>query len=366
MTFSTSELSSSPFSFEQLPRHVERCLNDYFQHRWDEITKIGSPVVEAMSILKNYVLNGGKRIRPMYAWVGFSSSYGWERTEFTPQAVLQAVSSLEFIQACALIHDDYIDSSDTRRGHPTVHRQAENIHNQRRWSGSSQHFGASLSILIGDMAMVWADDMFHSTNLPTDALTRARIPWEAMRTEVIGGQLLDIINEHSADESIDRAHNVNRYKTAAYTIERPLHIGAALAGASEKTIAALRAYGQDIGIAFQLRDDLLGVFGDPTITGKPAGDDLREGKRTVLIATALTLDPQRSDYIRTHLGQVTEAEDIAQLAQTLRDTGVEEHMEQLISSLTESGIAHLEQCDLAPGGRDALIQLAHRATARRT
>ena len=160
---------------------------------------------------------------------------------------------------------------------------------------------------------------------------------------------------------------MNRFKTAAYTIERPLHLGAALAGADAATIAALRAYGTDIGVAFQLRDDQLGVFGDPGVTGKPAGDDLREGKRTVLIATALQLaDAATADYIRGRLGRVSDPDEIAELTAAIAATGAAERVEKLIGELTASGLARIAGLGLPDGSEEALRGLAMQATARRT
>ena len=159
---------------------------------------------------------------------------------------------------------------------------------------------------------------------------------------------------------------VNRYKTAAYTIERPLHLGATIAGADDETIAAFRGYGRDIGIAFQLRDDLLGVFGDPAITGKPAGDDLREGKRTVLYATALELlDANDADELRTGVGTATDPKVLQRLADLIRQSGAEDAVEERINRLTASGIAHLDTAGITAEARQALSELAHKATDRR-
>lgn len=361
------EIAKAPYALGEIPAKVEESLRKFFAARRPEIAAIGEPVTEAVGFLEDFTLNGGKRIRPLFAWCGFGAAGGFENGEYNPERVLEAVSSLELIQACALIHDDYIDSSDTRRGAPTVHRRAERLHAERDFNGSSEHFGVSVCILAGDMAMVWADDMFHGCGLETDAISRAFEPWRAMRTEVIGGQLLDIHNEATGTDSLELAQNVNRFKTAAYTIERPLHIGAALAGADEATITALRAYGRDIGIAFQLRDDLLGVFGDPEVTGKPAGDDLREGKRTVLIALALQhADEETAALIREGVGNVTDPADIARLAQAIESTGAADEVEALIEQLTASGLSHLNDVELAEGARENLEALAHKATARRT
>ena len=201
------------------------------------------------------------------------------------------------------------------------------------------------------------------------ALERAAEPWVGMRTEVIGGQLLDMMLESLGSESVEMANRVNRYKTAAYTIERPLHLGAALAGADEATIDAFRGYGRDIGIAFQLRDDMLGVFGDPAVTGKPAGDDLREGKRTELFATALAMleesHPDSAQELRAGIGQVEEEAELRRLAELIRESGAEDAVEQRIQQLTASGLGYLDGAGIDDATVDALTVLARKATDRR-
>ncbi|MDK8625383.1 polyprenyl synthetase family protein [Corynebacterium appendicis] len=351
-----------------IPAAVERELEVFFQENAAKINQIGAPVAEAVGHLRDFVLGGGKRIRPTYGWVGYAASAGKNCAE-SPNAVLRAVSALELIQACALIHDDIIDASDTRRGKPTVHRAISAEHAKRSWHGDSDTFGENVAILIGDLALAWADDIWRYSGVSDEALKRAAEPWRGMRAEVIGGQILDIALEASGSESVELADSVNRYKTAAYTVERPLHLGAALAGAGEETIAALRGYGRDIGIAFQLRDDLLGVFGDPAITGKPAGDDLREGKRTVLYALALRAaddsDPAAAKKLRTGIGTATDADDIAELARIIETTGAVDVTEDRITRLTESGLKHLESADFTADAVETLTALAIKSTARR-
>ena len=231
----------------QVPGIVTTHLAEFFAAQRPAIAPLGDAVGSAVTLLENYVLTGGKRIRPCYVWAGFVAGGGLRNRGEDPAAVLRAASALELIQACALIHDDIIDSSDTRRGNPTVHRSAQRRHEEGRWHGDADHFGCSVAILVGDLAFAWADDMVRAAGLSHAALDRMQPAWRGMRTEVIGGQLLDIIHEASGDEDIATAQVVNRFKTAAYTIERPLHLGAALAGADAATIAALRAYGTDIG-----------------------------------------------------------------------------------------------------------------------
>lgn len=353
----------------QIPAAVERELEKFFTEHGPSVDVIGPPVSEAVEHLRTFVLGGGKRIRPTFGWVGFVGANGLENTEEDPAAVLCAVSSLEFIQACALIHDDIIDASATRRGNPTVHVAAAHSHREHNWLGDSDKFGESLAILVGDLALVWADDMWHHSGLSHAALLRASEPWRGMRAEVIGGQILDISLEAAGCESEELANAVNRFKTAAYTIERPLHLGAAIAGADDDTIAALRRYGHDIGIAFQLRDDILGVFGDPKVTGKPAGDDLREGKRTVLYSRALQAaderDPAAAQRLRDGIGTALTPDEIAELSGIIRETGAVEDVEKRIDELTESGLAHVRGAALSPEAVETLETLAVNATARR-
>ncbi|WP_448856284.1 polyprenyl synthetase family protein [Corynebacterium camporealensis] len=355
-------------SLADVPSTTQELLSEFLEARRPQVAEIGQPVTQATQFLEDFVLGGGKRIRPLYAWAGFIGADGLDGDE-DPQAVLRAAASLEFIQACALIHDDIIDASDTRRGNPTVHRGVAALHREAGYQGSPEFFGQSVAILVGDLALAWSEDMLQDSGLSAAALQRVREPWRAMRTEVIGGQLLDITLEAQGSESVELADAVNRYKTAAYTIERPLHIGAALADAPSHLIDAFRGYGRDIGIAFQLRDDQLGVFGDPSVTGKPAGDDLREGKRTVLLALALQeldeKDPSAAATLRAGVGNVSEPEELAKLSQIIEDSGAPGLIEKRIARLTESGLNHLRAADVSDKVTATLEELAHKATARR-
>lgn len=354
-----------------VPAAVTGTLGEFFASRADLVDGIDEEFTRVIGALRDFTLLGGKRVRPAFAWAGWlgaGGDAGRFATAEDPAAVFRAVCALEFIQACALIHDDIIDASDTRRGNPTVHRIFEARHRDHGWRGDARHYGHSVAIIAGDVALAWADDMFHGSGLSDAARNRARVPWWKMRTEVLGGQLLDITVEASGDSRVGVAEKVNRYKTAAYTIERPLHIGAAIAGAGDDVIAAYREFGVDIGIAFQLRDDQLGVFGDPEITGKPAGDDLREGKRTVLVATALerlrATDPDGARHLDDNLGRVESADDIAQLRDLIRDSGADEVLEEKIDHLTRRGQAALESAPIVDEQRERLIDMGRRATAR--
>lgn len=266
------------------------------------------------------------------------------------------------------MHDDIIDASTTRRGFPTVHVEYADRHRAAQWLGVPERFGEAVAILLGDLALVWADDMLREAGL--DAATAARVTpvWSAMRTEVLGGQFLDIAGESAGDESVEAALRVNRYKTAAYTIERPLHLGAALAGADDALIDAYRRFGTDVGIAFQLRDDLLGVFGDPEVTGKPSGDDLRAGKRTVLFALALAAadatDPAAARLLRDGIGTDLTDRRVEEMRAVMTGLGAVARVEERITALTEEAFAALDASAATDEGKAMLRDWALAATRR--
>nr|WP_231951782.1 polyprenyl synthetase family protein [Nocardia terpenica] len=357
----------APTDAASLVTAVEENLRLFFAGRRELVDELGPVFVSSADALADFVLRGGKRTRPAFAWTGWLGA-GGDPADPHAAAVLRACSALELVQACALIHDDIIDSSRTRRGFPTVHTDFERRHREREWGGDPAHFGISVGILIGDLALAWADDMVAAAGLKPAAYARFAPVWAAMRTEVMGGQLLDVHGEAGADDSVEAALRINRYKTAAYTIERPLHLGAALADADPDLIAAYREFGTDIGIAFQLRDDLLGVFGDPEVTGKPSGDDLREGKRTVLVAEALrradATDPEAAGLLRRSLGTDLSAAQVTRLRETITGLGAVEEVERRIGELTERGLAALDSCSATPQARERLRAMAVAATTR--
>ncbi|CAA9430843.1 MAG: Geranylgeranyl diphosphate synthase [uncultured Pseudonocardia sp.] len=354
---------------EALPRAVEQVLDGYLERRLAECADVDPAFGEAAGALRAFVLGGGKRIRPTFAWWGWRGA-GGDPDDHDAAAVVRAVAALELIQACALVHDDLMDASATRRGRPTVHVEFAHRHASAGWRGRPARVGAAAAILLGDLAMVWADDMLRAAGLPAAALVRAAVPWEAMRTEVLGGQYLDVLHQATGDASLRAALQIDRFKTAAYTVERPLHLGAAIAGADPELTACYRSFGADIGVAFQLRDDLLGVFGDPAVTGKPAGDDLREGKRTLLLALALqrAADLDRHDAaaaIEVALGD-TDLDDagVDRIRSVLVDLGAAQAVEQRIAALTGSALDALSVADVAEPAATRLAELAVAATRR--
>jgi geranylgeranyl diphosphate synthase type I len=346
---------------DSIRAHVEQTLTEYLSAKQSTMASLTQELADALDSLVEFILRGGKRIRPTFAWWGWRGAGG----EPDAQAVLHAVSGLELIQACALVHDDLMDDSAVRRGSPTVHVTFTGLHQEKGWLGSSDRFGMAAAILLGDIALAWADDMFYGSGVTPNRLAAASEPWQAMRSEMLAGQYLDILTQVKGDESPEAALRVARMKTAAYTVERPLQMGAALAGADTEMVERLREFGADIGVAFQLRDDLLGVFGDTEVTGKPAGDDLREGKRTLLVALGLQkASPAGAAVLRDVLGRDLTAADVARAREVLTESGAVNAVEDRIEALTATALRALRSADLAEPADERLAELAIAATRR--
>lgn len=353
-------MSQNPLDEENLRARIQEVLDDFVQAHRKPLDEASSDAMLLCDSLQE-LLSGGKRLRPAFAYWGYRST-GSQHTD----AIVKAAASLELLQACALIHDDVMDGSDTRRGNPAVHRQFEAVHASQAWQGGASSFGIGAAILVGDLALSWADTLLCNAGLSTDELIRAKSIYDVMRTELMAGQYLDLLEQARQDTTAAQARNVIRYKSAKYTIERPLNLGAAIGAASDAHQAILTTYGLALGEAFQLRDDLLGVFGTPAQTGKPAGDDLREGKQTVLIATARSAnDDAVNALLSHHLGnpQIS-AEDVERLQDGLVSTGAVDYVEQQITELTEQALEALASPLIETSARTALTQLAIMATQR--
>ena len=356
--------TASPLDLADLRERV-RIVVDAFIAEQAVILGSVSPALEPLVDAISSLLAGGKRLRPAFCYWGWRGAIGEAGAEQDAAAV-RAAASLEFLQACALIHDDVMDGSDTRRGQPAAHHRFANLHRGSQWLGSPEAFGTGAAILLGDLCLSWADQALLTSGMPGTDLVRAKSVYDEMRTELMAGQYLDLLEQALGGGSVERAMAVIRYKSAKYTIERPLHLGAALAGASEEITQAYTDYGLTLGEAFQLRDDVLGVFGDPQQTGKPAGDDLREGKRTLLIALATErADERQSVILRTHLGDPhLEATGIDALRAVIRETGALAETEDRIAQRLTQAVASIEQAPIHPEAQGALVALAHAAATR--
>jgi geranylgeranyl diphosphate synthase type I len=257
------------------------------------------------------------------------------------------------LHAFALVHDDVMDGSALRRGHPTAHLEFSTRHAEEAWRGEPRRFGEGVAILVGDLAHVYAD------RLAIGFSGQALDVWNELRVELIVGQLLDMFGTAGRETDREAARLIARYKSGKYTIERPLHLGAALAERLDEVRKTLSAYGDPLGEAFQLRDDLLGAFGDAAVTGKPVGDDLREGKPTPLLATAVWRSDGNDAEILERVGSpdLTD-DDIAALQYVLVDSGARADVEATIDTLADRAIAAVTASDLPSTAVAALIELA--------
>ena len=354
---------------------IQERLDDVLAEHRTELEPLGP---DAGSLLDEATafLTGGKRFRALFAVHGYRAIHPLDldgEVDRRLSTVLDAACALELFHAAALIHDDVIDRSDTRRSRPAAHRSFEGMHREQGLRGRSEHFGVSAAILLGDLLQSWADELLGAACEATpdrNAARAARVHFNRMRSEVAVGQYLDVLEEQRPAfaehaEQLDRSTRVLVYKSAKYSVEAPLLIGAALAGATEAQERALAAFGLPVGVAFQLRDDLLGVFGDEQLTGKPSGDDLVEGKRTVLVTFARNALPATQRRIFDDLlGTELEPEQIVVLQRTIRESGAEEQVERMIGRNIERAREALEGDLLDEGAVARLTKLAERAARR--
>jgi geranylgeranyl diphosphate synthase, type I len=346
----------------ELRERVQRSLEEFLGRQSRRLSRLGPELGEPVRAIGD-LLAGGKRLRPAFCYWGFRGAGAADCDE-----IVVAAAALELLQASALIHDDVMDGSDLRRGMPAVHRRFAALHRDAGWTGSPDSFGVAAAILLGDLCLSWCDEMLRSCGLPVERLEAGWPVYEAMRTEVIGGQYLDLATQAGSLGSVEDARRVILFKTAKYSVERPLQLGGALGGGSAPLLDAYSAFGIPLGEAFQLRDDVLGVFGDPAQTGKPAGDDLRQGKRTVLVAKALeSATPAQRALLERGLGdpELTDSA-VHRLREVLVDTGALDAVEKLIDELTTTAVTALDAAPIGDGDAAAALRNLAVAATRRT
>jgi len=363
-------VDATPVDEERLRQRIDGALARFLDRQQATLEEISPRLLPVATTLRDFLLDGGKRLRPAFCYWGWRGAGGRADEE----GVVAAAAALELLQAGALVHDDLIDHSDTRRGLPSVHRRLESLHAAEGWRGDGARYGEASAVLLGDMLLMWSDELVWDCGLDREAVRRAKPLFDLMRTEVMAGQYLDVLEpavcggDPGADDPIERARTVIHYKSAKYTIERPLQIGGLLAGADPALVAAYGAFGLPLGEAFQLRDDLLGVYGDPAVTGKPAGDDLREGKRTLLVAETLATctgpDARLLDELLGAPG--LGAREVTMLRSAITRSGAPDRVEARITGLLHEALTALDAAPiLAPPARRVLHRLAAAATARR-
>lgn len=348
-----------PAALEVVRAGLDPLLAEFLDARVAELARL-DPALEGIGReVADLVCNGGKRLRPAFVYWGHRAA-GADHDA----AVLHCAGAVELLQAFALIHDDVMDRSDLRRGRPAVHAALAAEHAADGLVGDPQWFGVGGAILAGDIAFVWADQLFDAAPLPAPALERARSVFTELRVEVMAGQYLDLRLAASTGATEADALRVALLKSGRYTVTRPLQMGAAIGPGDEVLDRALAGYGDAIGLAFQLRDDILGLYGDPELTGKGTLDDLREGKRTLLVLRALE---RGSDAERAALTAVLGKRDLDQAGadrarEIVRETGALASVERLLDVQQHAARAYLAA--VPPPARAALEQLADLALFR--
>ncbi|MFI8966094.1 polyprenyl synthetase family protein [Streptomyces sp. NPDC053493] len=332
---------------------VDAVLRDFTAREADGLTDVDASLAPVAEQLETAVAHG-KRLRAAFCY------WGWRGGgQPDSDALVRAAASMELVHAAAVVHDDLIDDSPLRHGRPSAHRALRSaVPDHPRPAGAAR----SLAMLVGDLLMSLAGQLFVTSGLPAAYLGRARPLWAALARDLVAGECLEILRTGTVPDTA-ASLKVIRYKTAKYTVEQPLLIGGALAGAGPRLAEGYAAYGLPLGEAFQLRDDLLGLFGDPERTGKATADDLRGRRPTALLAeTWRAADTGERARLGVLLGREdTDPEDVRALMRGLK---APERVEDLIAARVEEALRALDELDAPPAAVAALTSLAHSASTR--
>jgi geranylgeranyl diphosphate synthase type I len=320
---------------------VDAHLTKFFEQKREHARTLSAPSVELVDALAEFTMRGGKRTRPAILIAGNAAV-----ASGTIEPLLDACAGLELLQSYLLVHDDWMDQDAERRGGITLHKL---------FAGKTgdAHLGASIAILAGDLGNAFAIELVAKSAGRSQYATPALEVFWTMQRDVVYGQALDLIAYR--DVSL-----IQRLKTGSYSVKGPLLLGAVLGGATETQRAALEKYAEPAGLAFQMRDDMLGVFGAPDKTGKPAGNDLRAGKRTALIEEAeARLSEAERRPLSSVLGNHEASEhEIGTAMDLLSRCGAQAAVEARIEQLNQEAQAALQAGDLHEPGRTHLEQLA--------
>jgi geranylgeranyl diphosphate synthase, type I len=341
---------------DRLRKQLDVALGERLELRLARLLAHHPELAPVCDSLRGFV-DGGKRIRPMLLVLGYLAADGGD-----PDDVVGPALALELLHTCALVHDDVIDRADTRRGRPAVHRAFADRHRVGDWGGDAASYGEAVAILAGDLALVHADDLFLDASVPTERLLAGFRHFTLLREEVMAGQFLDLQSATTRQADRDLALRVATLKSGRYSVTRPLEVGAVLAGATDDLVDGLRRFGDPLGRAFQVRDDLLGLFGDPSTTGKSTSSDLVEGKRTLLVAEAhARLDDAGRAELDAGLGdpRLDDAR-AARLRRLIEDSGARAAAEDYVAASLDEALTALDALAIAAAPADALRELAGR------
>src|ERR1700761_5390840 len=353
---------------ERLQRRTTGVLTGFVRDRCAEYVRDVPGATFLTDLLTGFVTRG-KFVRSTFTYLGWLSVADWKEAEgdsVASEAAVRAAASTELVHAFALLQDDVMDQSALRRGQPAAHVRLARWHQAQGLDGSAERFGASAAVLLADLCLVWAEQLFRDSGLPAAVLARGWPRYDTLRGELAVGQFADLVNDARGDPPRDEVLSVPRRKSGNYPVRRPLELGAALAGAGEPVLAVLGKYGELVGEAFQLRDDVLGVFGEPDVTGKPVGGDLRAHKATSLVVLAGDMSSPAQDAELSRLARredLTEA-DLDRWRELIIDTGAIIRIERMISDRVTAACAALDRSGVSPFVRVILTDLAVRYTDR--
>jgi geranylgeranyl diphosphate synthase, type I len=338
-----------PAALVSVAERVEARILDLLDHEIERWSVVEASLVEPLDELRALVEAGGKRLRPAFCHCAFIGAGGAPGRD----DVIDAAAALELVHTFALVHDDVMDGSAMRRNRDAVHEHFAQRHRATGWRGEPRRFGEGMAIIVGDFAFVYADALMRGASAAVLDV------FDQLRVELCVGQSLDLVTTATASTDPEAARRIALYKSAKYTVERPLHLGAALAGRLPELEAPFSAIGLPLGAAFQLRDDVLGAFGDVDVTGKPVGDDLREGKATPLVAIAAARAEPADRPLLERLGAPDlAAHEVAALQDLFVRTGALKEVELEVERLVGAAHVALDRAPITSEARELLAELA--------
>lgn len=348
---------TAPPSLLALAARVERRLEDFLVAQEDLWSAFDGELRQPVAEIRRLVLSGGKRLRPAFCHWGFVGAGG----DPDDRRIIDTGAALELLHGFALFHDDIMDGATSRRGVPVTHEVFAAEHRDQGAAGEARRYGEGVAILVGDLAFVYSDQLIAGID------DVARAVWDELRIELNIGQILDLMGSARQERRREKTARICRYKSGKYTIERPLHLGALMAAPQRRTelVPLLSAYGLPLGDAFQMRDDVMGAFGDTVVTGKPVGDDIREGKPTPLMALTCERAGAAQRELLDRVGRdALNEDDVREVQEIMRSTGALSEMETTIAGLVDEAIGALDRLPFPSAVKDELVALARYVSAR--